>query len=35
MNDDTYEVLKRQIARFLDLDINAYKQRQMRRRLDA
>lgn len=35
MNDDTYELLKRQIARFLDLDISAYKQRQMRRRLDA
>lgn len=35
MNDDTYEVLKRQIGRFLDLDINAYKQRQMRRRLDT
>lgn len=35
MNDDAYEVLKRQISRFLDLDINAYKQRQMRRRLDT
>lgn len=35
MNDDNYELLKRQIGRFLDLDINAYKQRQMRRRLDT
>ncbi len=35
MQDDTYDQLKRQIARFLDLDIDAYKQRQMRRRLDT
>ncbi len=35
MQDDTYELLKRQIGRFLDLDIDAYKQRQMRRRLDT
>lgn len=35
MQDATYELLKRQIGRFLDLDIDAYKQRQMRRRLDT
>ena len=35
MQDATYELLKRQIARFLDLDLEAYKQRQMRRRLDT
>jgi chemotaxis protein methyltransferase CheR len=35
VNDGTYELLKRQIGRFLDLDIDAYKQRQMRRRLDT
>ncbi|MFN8639429.1 MAG: protein-glutamate O-methyltransferase CheR [Dehalococcoidia bacterium] len=35
MQDETYAQLKQQIARFLDLDIDAYKQRQMRRRLDT
>lgn len=35
MQEETYVQLKRQIARFLDLDIDAYKQRQMRRRLDT
>lgn len=35
MQDATYTQLKQQIARFLDLDIDAYKQRQMRRRLDT
>ncbi len=35
MHDATYELLKRQVARFLDLDIGAYRQRQMRRRLDT
>lgn len=35
MQDATYDLLKRQISRFLDLDIEAYKQRQMRRRLDT
>lgn len=35
MQDATYTQLKQQIARLLDLDIDAYKQRQMRRRLDT
>jgi len=35
LQDATYELLKRQILRFLDLDLEAYKQRQMRRRLDT
>lgn len=35
MDDREYEYLKRQIASLLDIDIDAYKSRQMRRRLTA
>ena len=35
MDDVTYAYLKRQLASLLDIDIDAYKDRQMRRRLEA
>ena len=35
MDDREYEYVKRQIASLLDIDIDAYKSRQMRRRLTA
>ena len=35
MDDVTYGQLKRQLAALLDIDIDAYKSRQMRRRLEA
>ncbi|MEZ4501165.1 MAG: protein-glutamate O-methyltransferase CheR [Dehalococcoidia bacterium] len=35
MDDATYEQLKKRIGQLLDLDLDAYKQRQMRRRIET